>query len=343
VRDHEPVFAASGRVASGLREVTDDLAALHRPGFWALLVTFEGAVTCARFVDVTPGPPPAGGGPWLGPAPSAWTSSLDEAAYRAAVGTIRAHIAAGEVYQANLCRVLRADLPEPHRADAMSLAALLAAGNPAPHAAALRLPEHGIAVIGASPELYLSRSGAQVESAPIKGTARPGGTLGEKDRAENVMIVDLVRNDLGRVCVPGSVQVPTLCAAEPHPGLVHLVSRVRGRLRPGVGWPELIGATFPPGSVSGAPKQAALGIIRALEPTPRGPYCGALGWVDNTTGTAALAVGIRTFWIADGALHFGTGAGITWGSDDAAEWAETELKAAHLLNLAAGAPVGSRV
>jgi para-aminobenzoate synthetase component 1 len=341
VRDQEPVFAASGRVARGLREVTHDLDALHRPGFWAVHITFEGAVTCARFGDVTPGPPPPGR-PWVGPAPSAWSSSLDEAAYRRAVRTIREHIAAGDVYQANLCRVLRAELPDPARADAMSLAALLAAGNPAPQAATLRLPGEGIAVIGASPELYLSRRGDHIESAPIKGTVRPGGRLGEKDRAENVMIVDLVRNDLGRVCVPGSVTVPVLCAEEPHPGLVHLVSTVRGRLRPEVGWPEVIEATFPPGSVSGAPKAAALDIIRALEPVPRGPYCGALGWVDNRTGTAALAVGIRTFWIEQDVLHFGTGAGITWGSDEAAEWAETELKAAHLLGLAAGTPVGSR-
>jgi para-aminobenzoate synthetase component I len=335
VRFDEPVFAAGGRVARGLREVTDDLAVLHRPGFWAVLITFEGAVTCARFGDVSPGPPPPAR-PWVGPTPAAWTTSLDETAYRRAVTRIREHIAAGEVYQANLCRVLRAELPEPDRADPMALAALLAAGNPAPCAAALRLPGHGIAVAGASPELYLRRQGSLLESAPIKGTARPGVALGEKDRAENVMIVDLVRNDLGRVCVPGSVTVPALCVEEPHPGLVHLVSTVRGRLRGDVGWPELIDATFPPGSVSGAPKAAALGIIRALEPAPRGPYCGALGWVDNTTGTAALAVGIRTFWIEQDVLHFGTGAGITWGSDPAAEWAETELKAAHLLRLAAG-------
>jgi para-aminobenzoate synthetase component 1 len=336
------MFAAAGRVARGLREVTDDLSVLHRPGFWAVLITFEGAVTCARFGDVTPGPPPPGK-PWVGPTPSAWTSSLDETAYLAAVNTIRDHIAAGDVYQANLCRVLRAELPDRTRADAMSLASLLAAGNPAPRAGTLRLPDHGIAVIGASPELYLSLRGDEIESAPIKGTARPGSTMGEKDRAENVMIVDLVRNDLGRVCVPGSVTVPALCAEEPHPGLVHLVSTVRGRLRPDVGWPDVISATFPPGSVSGAPKHAALDIIRALEPTPRGPYCGALGWVDNVTGTAALAVGIRTFWIQEDALHFGTGAGITWGSDPDAEWAETELKAAHLLNIAAGASVRSRV
>src|SRR5690606_22173055 len=107
---------------------------------------------------------------------------------------------------------------------------------------------------------------------------------------ENVMIVDLVRNDLGRVCEHGSVEVPALCAVEHHPGLVHLVSTVTGRLRAGVGWPELLGATFPPGSVTGAPKLAAMEVIRRLEPVPRGPYCGALGWVDADAGTGDLNV-----------------------------------------------------
>lgn len=334
----EPVFAAAGRVARGLREVSDNLEALERPGFWAVLVTFEGTVTCARFSDVGPGPP-LPGRPWTGPADAAWTSSLGPAGYMRGVQAIRERIAAGDVYQANLCRVLRCELPDPERADVLALGALLAHGNPAPFAAVLRLPRHGLHVASASPELFLRRAGACVESGPIKGTARPGSVMGEKDRAENVMIVDLVRNDLGRVCEPGSVAVPLLCAEQAHPGLVHLVSTVRGRLRPGTGWPELIAATFPPGSVTGAPKLAALGIIRGLEPVPRGPYCGALGWVDSMAGTAALAVGIRTFWVADGLLHFGTGAGITWGSDPAAEWAETELKAARLLQLAAGRPV----
>lgn len=110
------------------------------------------------------------------------------------------------------------------------------------------------------------------------------------------MIVDLVRNDLGRVCATGSVTVPDLCAVEKHPGLVHLVSTVRGRLADGAGWPEILAAAFPPGSVTGAPKSSALRIIRELETAPRGPYCGGIGWVDADRGTASLAVGIRTFW-----------------------------------------------
>jgi para-aminobenzoate synthetase component 1 len=153
------------------------------------------------------------------------------------------------------------------------------------------------------------------------------------------MIVDLVRNDLGRVCATGSVTVPALCAIEAHPGLVHLVSTVRGDLAPEAGWAELLAATFPPGSVTGAPKSSALKIIEALETTPRGPYCGGIGWVDADRGTAELAVGIRTFWIdrTENALRFGTGAGITWGSDPEREWAETELKASRLLAVASGA------
>jgi para-aminobenzoate synthetase component 1 len=181
-----------------------------------------------------------------------------------------------------------------------------------------------------------------VESGPIKGTARTAAELLPKDHAENVMIVDLVRNDLGRVCATGSVTVPALCAVEPHPGLVHLVSTVRGELRPDAGWPELFAAAFPPGSVTGAPKSSALRIIAELETAPRGPYCGAVGWVDADRHTAELAVGIRTFWIdRDGAagpvLRFGAGAGITWGSDPYGEWAETELKAARLLAVASEA------
>ena len=162
-----------------------------------------------------------------------------------------------------------------------------------------------------------------------------------KDHAENIMIVDLMRNDLSGVCDAGTVWVDALCAFEDHPGLVHLVSTVSGRLRDGVTWRDVFAATYPPGSVSGAPKSSALRAICDLEASPRGPYCGAIGWVDADTDAAELAVGIRTFWAERDAtgrrwLRFGTGAGITWHSDPAAEWTETELKAARLVGLAAG-------
>ncbi|MEW2625751.1 chorismate-binding protein [Streptomyces sp. NPDC048106] len=333
-----PLARFGDRLATGLLDVTSDPAALESTGFWAVCAAFEGRLTCARFADVRRAPVPAPApGAWRGPAVGDWTSSLDRAAYTAAVRRIRAHIAAGEVYQANLCRVLSAPLAPD--ADVDALTALLARGNPAPYAGTIRLPAHGVEIATASPELFLRRTGRTVESGPIKGTGRTEADLLEKDHAENVMIVDLVRNDLGRVCATGSVTVPDLCVVEKHPGLVHLVSTVRGELRAGAGWPELLDAAFPPGSVTGAPKSSALGIIEALEPAPRGPYCGGIGWVDADRGTGELAVGIRTFWTdrAEGVLRFGSGAGITWGSDPEGEWRETELKASRLLAVASGA------
>ncbi|MFS8203616.1 chorismate-binding protein [Streptomyces sp. CWNU-52B] len=355
MQDFPALARFGGLVATGLLDVTGDPAALDSSGFWAVSADFEGRVVCARFADVrrdsVPAPVP---GRWRGPATGDWTSSLDRGAYMAGVRRIREYIAAGEVYQANLCRILSA--PVSPDADVDALTALLARGNPAPYAGTIRLPGHGVETATASPELFLRRTGRVVESGPIKGTGRTEADLLEKDHAENVMIVDLVRNDLGRVCATGTVTVPDLCVVEKHPGLVHLVSSVRGELRAdeeggeggggsggGVGWPELLGAAFPPGSVTGAPKSSALRIIEELETAPRGPYCGGIGWVDADRRTGELAVGIRTFWIdrAAGELRFGTGAGITWGSDPRREWEETELKAARLLAVASGAYPGA--
>jgi para-aminobenzoate synthetase component 1 len=324
-----------GRLHTDLVDVTDDVTVLDGSGVWIVTVSFEGAATCLRFARSQP----VGGWwddapPWS--APSGWTSSMDRVSYEAAVAEVRERIAAGEVYQANICRVLSAACPP--GADVVGLAHVLASGNPAPYGGVMRLPSHDVHVATASPELFLRRAGDRLSSSPIKGTGRTSADLGEKDRAENVMITDLVRNDLGVVAVTGSVDVPELCAVEAHPGLVHLVSTVTARLRPDVGWADLLAATFPPGSVSGAPKSSALRIIGQVEPVARGPYCGAVGWVDADQRRAVLAVGIRTFWLADRALHFGTGAGITWGSDPAREWAETELKARRLLGLAGGTP-----
>ncbi|MGO4245099.1 chorismate-binding protein, partial [Janibacter sp. RAF20_2_2] len=191
---------------------------------------------------------------------------------------------------------------------------------------------------------YLTREGPRLVSSPIKGTAPTIEAMLTKDVAENVMIVDLVRNDLQHVCEPGTVAVERLCAPESHPGLVHLVSDVVGTLRSGMTWADVLSATFPPGSVSGAPKSSALTAIADLETTPRGPYCGAIGWVDadHPAGPRGeLAVGIRSFFATvdpDGVrrLRFGTGAGITWASDPAGEWAECELKADVLVGLASG-------
>jgi para-aminobenzoate synthetase component 1 len=324
-----------GRRATGLVDVTDDPAALDSTGWWAVVVTFEGRVVCARFDDVRVAPLPAAG--WPGVPEGAWSSSLDRPAYVERVGRLRAGIAAGDYYQVNLCRVVSAPLGT--GADLLGLAGRLAQGNPAPYAGVVRLPGHDVDVVTASPELFLRRQGDRVASGPIKGTATDAAGLTAKDHAENVMIVDLVRNDLGSVAVTGSVEVPSLTAVEAHPGLVHLVSTVTATLRPAAGWPELLAATFPPGSVTGAPKSAALSAIAEHEPVPRGPYCGAVGWVDADRRRATLAVGIRTFWATRSGetrhLHLGTGAGITWGSDPEAEWDETELKARRLRRVAA--------
>ena len=238
-----------------------------------------------------------------------------------------------------LCRVLSHPLADGARLT--DLEGLVARGNPAPYAGRLHVPEAGLDVLSASPEAFLTRSAGRIESRPIKGTATSLSAMLAKDYAENVMITDLVRNDLSAVCRPGTVSVDALCAPQEHPGLTHLVTAVSGQLRAGVGWADVMAATFPPGSVSGAPKSSALRVIADLEVAPRGPYCGTIGWVDADAGEAELAVGIRTFWTdrdADGArwLRFGTGGAITWGSDPAQEWAETELKAARLIGLASG-------
>jgi para-aminobenzoate synthetase component 1 len=322
-----------GRLHTGLVDVTSDLAALDGRGSWVVVAPFDGPPVCARFADVRAGPLPRTCG-WPGVPPEAWSSSLDRTAFEAGVATVRETIAAGDVYQVNLTRRLSAAAPP--GADVVALGAALVAGNPSPHAAVVRLPGLGVHVASASPERFLRRDGRTVESRPIKGTATEAAGLTAKDRAENVMIVDLVRNDLGRVCEPGSVEVPDLCGLEHHPGLVHLVSTVTGRLRPGTGWVDLLAAAFPPGSVTGAPKLAALDVIARLEPVPRGPYCGTIGWVDADECRGDLNVAIRTFWLEDGQLHLGTGGGITWDSTPAGEWAETELKARRLL------AVGSR-
>ncbi|MEU2082610.1 chorismate-binding protein [Streptomyces albus] len=341
--DLTPLARLGGLLATDLRDVTSDPEALDSSGWWAVVADYEGGLRCARFGDVRPAPPPAPvPGRWRGPAPDSWAGSLDRAAYMEGVRRIRAAIAAGDVYQVNLCRVLSAPLPDPAAADIDQLTARLAQDGPAAYAGTVRLPAHGMEIATASPELYLRRDGRTVESGPIKGTGRTAADLGAKERAENVMITDLVRNDLGRVCEPGSVTVPALCAAEPYRGLVHLVSTVRGELPAGAenGWARLLEHTFPPGSITGAPKSSALRLIAELETSPRGPYTGAVGWVDADRGVGELAVGIRTFWIERDhptpLLRFGAGAGIIWDSDPGQEWRETELKAARLLAVASG-------
>ena len=308
---------------------------------------FEGRVRAWRFAEVDRGGEvldPGRSSTWAGPAPDAWSTSIGRADYVAGVEAIRHRIRAGDVYQVNLCRVLSAAVPgqQGSEPDPAALATRLRRDNPAPYAGGIHVPFGAelppVWVVSASPELFLRVGDGLITSGPIKGTAVEPGGLSDKDRAENVMIADLVRNDLQQVCDPGTVEVTELLALEHHPGLVHLVTTVQGHLRDGtVDWASVLRATYPPASVSGAPKRAALQVIGELEPVPRGPYCGAFGWIDSDAGRAEIAVAIRTFWWTDddgGRLHFGTGAGITWGSEAEQEWVETELKAHRLVALA---------
>jgi para-aminobenzoate synthetase component 1 len=261
-------------------------------------------------------------------------SSLDRPAYEAGVEAIRSFIARGDIYQANLTR----RLATPFSGDPWPLYRRLRTGDPSLFSAYLDLG-HGRAILSASPEPFLSvdRSGA-VKTDPIKGTRPRGRSRAEdralacallasgKDRAENVMIVDVLRNDLGRVCRPGSVRVPRLCRLERTAAVQHLVSTVTGQLAPGRDAFDLLAASFPGGSITGAPKIRAMELLEELEPVRRGPYTGALGWI-GPDGAMATSILIRTF-IADGSrLSLNVGGGITYQSDPTAEWEETVAKA----------------
>jgi para-aminobenzoate synthetase component 1 len=258
-----------------------------------------------------------------------WSSTVNSEQYVAYVERIRSSVAEGWVYQVNACRRLT------HADDGRSLRGLFSEilkSNPAPWASYFEIPE--LMIASASPELFLSRTGSIVKSSPIKGTQPQNSeAFGVKDQAENVMIVDLMRNDLGQICKSGTVEVPRLLSSEEHPGLQHLVSDVQGELLEDISWSQIFTALSPPGSVSGAPKSTATQVIAANE-LPRGPYCGALGWIQGDQ--AVLSVAIRTFW-KDSHINFGTGAGITWASDSLAEWEETQLKAKRLISIAGGA------
>ncbi|CAN2202235.1 TrpE Anthranilate/para-aminobenzoate synthases component I [Candidatus Nanopelagicaceae bacterium] len=319
-----------GRLATNLQEVSDDPAVLDDGRFWAVVITFEGEMTFARFENVVQAPFPDA--EWQG-FTSAWESSINRDGYIQYVENIRELIESGTVYQVNACY----ELVNTSSGFEISLNGLfnrLLKGNPAPFAQYLRIPSLEIA--SASPERLLSRSGNSIITSPIKGTLRGDKSeFGEKDKAENLMIVDLMRNDLGKICADGSVEVSELFRSEAHPGLTHLVSDVRGVVRENIAWREIIEALTPAGSVSGAPKSSALAAIAVNEKVRRGVYCGALGWIEGDR--AELAVGIRTFWKGtDFKVRFGTGAGITWGSNPESEWGETQLKAEKLISIAGG-------
>ncbi len=270
------------------------------------------------------------------PGLSGVTSNFDRAGYLAAARRAIDYVHAGDCFQVNLAQRLL----HPTTLPPLELYQRLRVRNPAPFAGYFALGDFVIA--SASPERFLRVERGEVETRPIKGTRPRGRTQEEdraqaeellhsaKDRAENVMIIDLLRNDLGRVCEFGSVRVPAVCRLESYRTVHHLVSEVRGRLRPGLGPIDLLRAAFPGGSVTGAPKVRAMEIIAELEPTARGPYCGSLGYIgfDGTMDTSIL---IRTFTIGGGWVQFPVGGGIVADSTPEEEYAETLHKAEGLL------------
>ncbi len=271
-----------------------------------------------------------------------WSRTWAERDHAAAVEAVRAAIARGDVYQVNLVQHLSAPFSGSPRTLATRLSPLTQPNDAPLGDSAWRVFEGSSwAIVSASPELFLSRSGRTLRTRPIKGT-RPLGDRAEllasaKDAAEHVMIVDLERNDLSRVCVPGTIRWPELMVAEPLAGVEHLVSSVEGQVQPDVGLAEILAALFPGGSVTGAPKIAAVDLIASLEPVGRGASMGALGRVHGN-GDLELALTIRTFAIAEGRIHLWVGGGIVWDSDPREEVAESLVKAAPLLE-AIGAPL----
>ena len=259
-------------------------------------------------------------------------STFTHRGYLSAVARVREYILAGDIFQANLSQRFQTQLAEPP----LALYERLRRVNPAAFGAYLDYGD--LQVLSVSPERFLRLSGGRVETRPIKGT-RPRGMgpmhdalLGrvlaesDKDRAENVMIVDLLRNDLSRVCRPGTVRVPELFALEQHPTVHHLVSTVVGELEPGTDAVDLLRATFPGGSITGAPKLRAMEIIAELEPTRRGVYCGSLGYL-AATGEMDTSIAIRTAVVRNGEVYFQAGGGIVADSDPEAEYRETLDKA----------------
>ena len=264
----------------------------------------------------------------------AWEQTWTAAEYRAAVEEVRSAIARGDVYQVNLVQHMSA----PFSGDPGALAARLVPLRPR---YSVPFVAEEWAVVSASPELFLARRGERLWTMPIKGT-RPlgaGAQLREsaKDAAEHVMIVDLERNDLSRVSKAGSVRWPELMATQELAGVEHMVSTVEGELRGGIGLADILEATFPGGSVTGAPKIAAVDLIAELEPVGRGASMGAIGRVYGN-GDFDLTLTIRTFAIADGVLHLWVGGGVVWDSDPASEVDESWTKARPLLEA-----IGSRV
>ncbi len=274
------------------------------------------------------------------PARLMWRAEASRAVHEARVARAVAFIEAGDICQANVTSAFHA--MRPAGLDAADIFLALRAGNPAPFSAFVGLGDGG-AVASVSPERFISVDAAGgIEARPIKGTrardadpARDAALLAEllgseKDRAENLMIVDLLRHDIGRVAVVGSVQVPELAVAETFAHVHHLVSCVRGRLREGATVTDLLRSAFPGGSITGAPKKRAQEIIHALEPAARGPYCGSVLWM-GWDGAMDSSIAIRTATVTPDWVTIQAGGGIVADSDPAAEYEEMMVKARPLL------------
>jgi anthranilate synthase component 1 len=284
-------------------------------------------------------------GPLLALGEEGFTSTMDEAAFVEAVRRAKEYIAAGDAYQIVLSRRLDTPLP----ADPFTIYRALRTINPSPYLFFLRLGR--LSIVGSSPEVLVRLEGDRVETRPIAGTSPRGATEEQdraleqslradpKERAEHVMLVDLGRNDVGRVAVLGSVKVTEFMVVERYSHVMHLVSHVVGTLRPGSDALDVLQACFPAGTLTGAPKIRAMEIIDELEPTRRGPYGGAVGYI-SYSGNLDSCITIRTIVCHDGRASVQVGAGIVADSDPKAEWLETCSKARGLvlaLRMAAGA------
>ncbi len=248
------------------------------------------------------------------------------------------YILAGDIFQANITQTLEANAPK--NLDVFALYAQLRERNPAPFAALMDYEE--VKIISSSPERLIRYNGQIVEARPIKGTRKRDDdaerdelliadlTTSRKDRAENVMIVDLLRNDLSIVSKPGTVDVPVLCGLETYANVHHLVSVVQGQLRDGVTAVDVVKAVFPGGSITGAPKIRAMEIIAELEARPRGVYCGAMGYF-SFDGACDFNIGIRTVQVNDGVMRLQGGGGITARSDPHAEYEESLVKVQRIM------------
>jgi anthranilate synthase component 1 len=293
----------------------------------------------ARIAEVLTGPG-GGGGVELPDSPPARPSlppaSLDGAAYQAAVRAAKEHIVAGDIFQVVLAR----RFATPTTATPLALYRALRMVNPSPYMVLLELPE--LALVGASPEMLVRVEGRRIETRPIAGTRQRGGDPEEdrllaaelladaKERAEHLMLVDLGRNDVGRVAEPGTVRVASFMEVERYSHVMHLVSSVVGELAPGRDALDALLACFPAGTVSGAPKVRAMEIVDELETAPRGPYAGACGYI-SFGGDMDTCITIRTLEVRDGEVAVTAGAGLVADSDPASEQRETENKAAALL------------